>query len=137
MDPRTVDVDLSKLLLLPMPNDTDRMELKVSETGCLSVNSVFQRAAEKQIMGKLVEIRHSPDYRLITVRAEGDCRFRFPKTGRMKYKALAGNLQEMGYQLPAVYDVDWNDKAGAWVGVLQEVEKAPKGRRAGRKQTAG
>lgn len=39
---------------------------------------------------------------------------------------FAEKLEQIGYSLPAIYNIEWNEKASAWIGVLDEIEKAPK-----------
>ena len=52
--------------------------------------------------------------------------YRFPKNGRIKFMEFAEKLEQIGYSLPAIYNIEWNEKASAWIGVLDEIEKAPK-----------
>ena len=50
----------------------------------------------------------------------------FPKSGRIKFLEFSQQLEQQDYCLPAVYHVEWNEAAGVWIGVLDEIEKAPK-----------
>ena len=75
---------------------------------------------------KKVSIESADELKLLKIFSVDNGGFQFPKSGRIKFLEFSQQLEQQDYCLPAVYHVEWNEAAGVWIGVLDEIEKAPK-----------
>lgn len=103
------------------------MQVTALESGYISLNEVLKRKiAERGADSCNMEIYATEDLRILTLYPDPKSNFKFPKSGRRKMKSYIDELHRKGYKIPAIYNVEWNDKSEAWVGILQEVSECPK-----------
>lgn len=124
---KDIDVDSFEWKQLKMPEKWfDVKSIKVSERGEMVMNAGLKKELQKD--GKLMEINIeiADEFKLLKISSADSNGYRFPKNGRIKFLEFAEKLEQTGYSLPAIYNVEWNENAGVWIGVLDEVEKAPK-----------
>ena len=108
--------------------------IKISERGDLIISAGLRRELLKE--GEKIEIgiEAANELKLLKIFSTTRNGFIFPKSGRLKFLEFSQMLEQKGYGIPAVYNVEWNEKAGMWIGVLSEIERAPKVLRKKRKQ---
>lgn len=104
----------------------DAKFIKISERGEMIISSGLKRELLKNGQMLKITIELANELRLLKISQSENHGFKFPKTGRMKFLELMQRLEQKGYGLPAIYKIEWNENAGAWIGVLDEIEKAPK-----------
>ncbi len=121
------DFDLSDMTLLEMPSkQVSQCYATVNERGEFFLSpKLLGQLSEKSPTLEL-EIRKNDTYRLLSFALSDTPNFQFPKSGRMKHKALMEQLKNRGYGLPARYLVQWEDELGIWLGRLQEIAPSPK-----------
>lgn len=121
------DIDFSKMKHLKMPVKKGReMAVSVTKSREISLNGKLLQEIKKINSDAIVWVDYTEDGRAIMIRNAGeDNDFRFGKTGRVKHKEFVGELEKLGYGIPARYLVEWDIEKEAWIGILQEVQSAP------------
>lgn len=111
----------------PEADQGKAMRVTALGNGDISLNGVLRRKiAERGADSWNMEIYATEDMRILTLCPAQESNFKFPKNGRRKMKSYIDELHQKGYKIPAIYNVEWNDKSKAWVGILQEVSECPK-----------
>lgn len=111
----------------------ETMTVRVSEKGEMILSARLRKVLCKDEKSKIeVKIDKTADFKIITIAQSEHPNYKFPKSGRMKHTKFAHELETRGYGIPAQYIVEWNEAAKKWIGVLEEVEEAP---RCSRKRT--
>lgn len=122
-----VNLNFDNFLTLKMPERRfNEFHLRVNEKGDMSINSKFLEKLKDTFPDLLLSLKYQKDYSVIAFLEPTDEIYKFPKTGRMKHLDFRDTLKQAGISLPATYIIDWNSNHKAWVGCLQEIEKAPK-----------
>ena len=124
---KDIDVNSFEWEQLRMPEKWFNVKfIKISERGEMVMSSGLKKELQKD--GKPIEINFetADELKLLKVFPVDSNGYRFPKNGRIKFMEFAEKLEQIGYSLPAIYNIEWNEKASAWIGVLDEIEKAPK-----------
>ena len=121
------DVDFSTMKHLTMPSKQGtEMAVSVTKNREICLNGKFLQEIKKINPDGMVCVDYTEDGRAIMIRDAGKANdFRFGKNGRVKHKEFAGELEKLGYGIPARYVVKWNSEKEAWIGILQEVQNAP------------
>lgn len=121
------DIDFSKMKHLKMPSKQGtEMAVSVTKSREISLNGKLLEKIRKMNPEALVCVDYTEDLRVIMIRNAGeDNDFRFGKNGRVKHKEFVGELEKLGYGIPARYVVEWDGEKEAWIGILQEVQNAP------------
>lgn len=125
MDYQDIDFSTMKHLTMPSKQGTE-MAVSVTKSGEICLNGRLLQEIKKIIPDVVVCVDYTEDSRAIMIRNAGKANdFRFGKNGRVKHKEFAGELEKMGYGIPARYVVQWEPEKEAWIGILQEVKNAP------------
>lgn len=121
------DIDFSTMKHLTMPSkQSTEMAVSVTKSGEICLNGRLLQEMKKVISDEKVYVDYTEDGRAIMIRNAGKANdFRFGKNGRVRHKEFAGELEKMGYGIPARYVVIWEPEKEAWIGILQEVKNAP------------
>lgn len=111
--------------------------LCVNGAGVLTMNGAFlRRSGEvREFQGK-----YSRDGSQFLLIPGGQPNIRFSKTGGVaRNRDLAGILERLGFDFPALYTMEWSEEHQVWVGTCREMSPAPAfpwpgkpGRRGGR-----
>ena len=126
MNPATIAIDFSEMLLVPHPHSLiNTYAVNVSASGHIALNQKFYDKLITGIPSLALEFRNHSDRTLLTIRSSEQPNYKFPKGGRIKDPAFTRALVEQGIPLPARYEVAWNQDANAWVGILVESAPAP------------
>ena len=117
MNPATIVIDFSEMLLVPHPHSLiNTYAVNVSASGHIALNQKFYDKLITEIPSLALEFRIHSDRTLLTIRSSEQPNYKFPKGGRIKDPAFTRALVEQGIPLPARY---------AWVGLLVESAPAP------------
>ena len=133
MRPSELEFDISELKPLGMPyRKKFDMALTVSEKCYCSMNGQLLKQVKEIIPELEMNVLISEDLKVIVLQKSNEPNFKFRKSGIIKHQEFTKKLEEKGYAIPAKYIIEWSKEKNAWVGLLQEVTKAPsikKGRR--------
>lgn len=125
MDYQDIDFSTMKHLKMPSKQGTE-MAVSVTKSREICLNGKLLQEIKKVTPDAMVCVDYTEDGRAIIIRnAEKANDFRFGKNGRVKHKEFVGELEKLGYGIPARYVVEWNPEKEAWIGILQEVQSAP------------
>lgn len=137
LKPDEVTITMNEMKIMEMPGkNTSQMSVTLNEQGYFTVSTALLDQLKRMFPAMEMELRKSEDAKLILFKKPETYKFKLCKTGRFKYYEFMAELKKFGYKLPAKYSVAWNEGANAWVGVLQEVEKAPNVRNLARNDSA-
>ena len=112
------------LIKFPASKRRRRHYIKVNLDGSIYINSFLRKSIEKTNLSKVMDIRHSDDYKTVMMKDDEKGNLCCPGSGRMKYREWKEALQKLGYLLPAIYFFEWNSEEQIWKGELQEVVEA-------------
>lgn len=125
MRARDITLDLSAMVLLEKPLDSRNpgMVLRVTEKNFLSMNRVLLREIKEKNPSMLVKFYYQEDYKVIALQegTDRETSIKFHADGMLRHTDFVNQLREAGYQIPAKYNVEWNEREQAWVGILEEV----------------
>lgn len=125
MRARDLTLDLSTMILLERPLDSRNpgMVLRVTDKNFLSMNRVLLREIKEKIPTMLVKFFYQEDYKVIALQEgkDNETSLKFHADGMLRHTEFVNQLREAGYQIPAKYNVEWNEREQAWVGILEEV----------------
>ena len=121
------DIDFSKTVHLTMPSKRGHeMAISVTKARDIVLNGRLLEEIRKTSPEAYVSFDYTQDERAVIITDAGEKNdFRFGKTGRVKHRQFAGELEKLGYAIPAKYHVEWDSEKDAWIGILQEVCNAP------------
>lgn len=129
-----IDIPLSEMRKWEMGTRySDTMKIMAFQNGEISFGAALRKSMEEKLGNDWkIEFYSMEDMKVLAVHPNEQSGFRYPKNGRRSFKTYVEELKRKGYAVPAVYNVEWNEKMQPWVGVLQEVAECPqlmKGRR--------
>lgn len=110
----------------PLTRGSDAMQITAMENGEIVLGGGLRKSMTEKMQDVWkVEIYATDDMKVLAMEQNVKGNFKFPKTGRRVFKDYVAELKKKGYKIPAIYDVEWNEQAQSWVGVLQEVAESP------------
>lgn len=110
----------------PLTRGSDAMQITAMENGEIVLGGGLRKSMTEKMQDVWkVEIYATDDMKVLAMEQNVKGNFKFPKTGRRAFKDYVAELKKKGYKIPAIYDVEWNEQAQSWVGVLQEVAESP------------
>lgn len=125
MIPSEIDIDLNEMIIVELPQSSrsKEMVLRVSESGFVGMNRSLVTGIRGSRKDEIfIRILRKDDYRIIAIQESKEKgSYRLNKDGNKKNAEFAAQIRAQGYSLPAKYFVEWNEKANAWVGILDEV----------------
>lgn len=111
----------------PLSKRSEAMQIKACENGEIALGSELRRNMFERLLDEWkVDFYATDDMRILVLHPDSESDFKYPKNGRRKFKNYIESLKEKGYGIPAIYNVEWNEKMESWVGILQEVPECPK-----------
>lgn len=131
------DLDFSTLQdIPPIQRHYDRPWLTITAKGRVSLNGAMQKriGEHREFQAKI-----SPDGRYLVLYPDKPGNIRFSPKGSVTHMELKRHLEEMGFLMPLVYAMDWDEEHKAWIDCCQELPQPPdvstleKPRRTGRK----
>lgn len=121
-----IDITCLDLIKLEKPKKRyDDMIISVTEKGKLCLNGKLRQEMQKRGGYSKVSIVVTQDSKIIGIKQDENSDFQFPKSGIVQHLQILCMLNKQGYNVPAKYIVEWNERGSMWVGVLQEVAEAP------------
>ena len=119
-----MEINLSDFELVPEARSHNSFcAINFSPSGNVSLNQKFMgkivQTQEKEAIK--VEFRlHKSDKRILLLSPSDTPNYSFSSQGIRKDKSLTQTLIDSGITLPARYEVEWNEAASVWIGVLQK-----------------
>lgn len=111
----------------PSGRASDTMKISVCASGALGLGAELRKAMSEKMQDSCnMSIYATDDMKVLVLHPDAESDFRYPKSGRRMFRGYVNELKRKGYNIPAVYRVEWNEKAQSWVGILQEVAECPK-----------
>ena len=104
-------------------NHRDTPRLTITEKGLISINGALRsRVGERRAFRAKI----SPDgrYMALCTREEPNLQFGL-RSGRTYHAALCRLVEEMGFTLPVVYTMEWDEEHSAWIGGCEEIAPPP------------
>ena len=127
MRPGELKIDFETLIPLKTPAGYNQgMRLNVTKGGNITINKDLVNVFRPENDAKMqLSIQLTKDYKIVVLKQIDVKGFSFNYANSIKHKEFAMELEAKGYILPVRYQVEWNEDAAAWVGIMEEVECAP------------
>ena len=118
-DPSNMKIDWEDFELVPEPRRSLRI-IRINRSGSITLNKwLREEIAAKTELFSLDFMVSKRDKRILILKPSNEQKYYFKKDGSKKDVVFSRKLAACGVRLPAQYETAWNEKAGAWVGVLQ------------------
>lgn len=126
MRPSEIEFNVSDLKPLKMPyRKNNDMAMTVSDKCFCTLNGHLLKEIKKIIPDLKMKFLISDDLKIIFLQKSQDTNFKFLQSGKIKHVEFTKNLEQHGYAIPARYIIEWDESKSAWIGLLQEMPKAP------------
>lgn len=117
----TMEINPADFEPIPAPGrNMQSSAINISPSGYVSLNKYLQMEIRQHIDHFHLGFElHKSDIRILLLRIMEKPNYPFNAGGGKMDQELSRHLVENGVVLPARYEVKWNEKASAWVGVLR------------------
>ncbi len=108
-----------------MPNRYIQRSITITNGAELIINKKFLEELVQEHRELKIDLRQKDNYSVLAFKVQSDGDFIIPKNGRIKHRELYGIVKSFGYEIPARYIFEKDDKTDTWIGCLEEVTPAP------------
>ncbi|HJB27156.1 MAG TPA: hypothetical protein H9662_11200 [Firmicutes bacterium] len=122
LNPATIEINREDFEAIPEAQQMkSNCAINISPRGVISLNkSLLQQIRKHTKELKLGFECHKKDKRILLLYITDHPNYTFPEGGARKDKRFTRSLVEDGISIPARYLVEWNERANAWVGILNQ-----------------
>lgn len=118
--------EFEKLIkFVPPGRNGQKQRVTVKMNGKIRISPSIISSLKNEKKEAWADFRHSEDYKVIMMRKGKKGDFKLPSNGGMLFEEWEKVLENMGYSMPAVYCMEWDEAEEVWKGTLQEVAEAP------------